>query len=126
MARKKSPSRLDKRKEVEAAEALGSTGTEKKKARKKSAKKAATTTTKRKSRKKSASLERRRLVWGVFSSSMKEEARFPYDQRKEADEKIEQLMAKGKKMYFVQPIKELIPDAPPPPAEKSPAVEKKK
>ncbi len=39
---------------------------------------------------------------------MKEEARFPYDQRSAAEERLEQLRAKGKKMYFIQPIKELI------------------
>ena len=39
---------------------------------------------------------------------MKEEARFPYDQREAAEERLEQLRSKGKKMYFIQPIKELI------------------
>ncbi len=51
-------------------------------------------------------------MWGVFSGSLKEEARFPYDQRKEAEKKLEQLLAKGKKLYFIQPIKEVITDAP--------------
>jgi len=67
---------------------------------------------KRKSRSKKAAAEaRKRLVWGVFSSSMKEEARFPYDQRKEAEKKLEQLSSKSKKPFFIQPIKEII-DAP--------------
>lgn len=103
MARKTS-SRLSKRREVEAAEAQGETP---KKKRKQSAKK--TTTTRRKAK----AAERKRLVWGVFSSSLKEEARFPYDQRKEAEKKLKQLLDKGKRTYFLQPIKEVITDAPP-------------
>ena len=74
---------------------------------------------KRKStRKKSASEARKRLVWGVFSSSMKEEGRFPYDQRKEAEKKLEQLSSKSKKQYFIQPMKEIISDAAKKPAAK--------
>ncbi|MBD3672084.1 MAG: hypothetical protein HUJ26_01045 [Planctomycetaceae bacterium] len=80
------------------------TATKKKKKKKKS---------KRKSRSKKAVAEaRKRLVWGVFSSSMKEEARFPYDQRKEAEKKLEQLSSKSKKPFFIQPIKEIINEAP--------------
>lgn len=72
--------------------------------------------TKRKSRSKKATAEaRKRLVWGVFSSSMKEEARFPYDQRKEAEKKLEQLSAKSKKPFFIQPMKELISESAPVP-----------
>ena len=42
---------------------------------------------------------------------MREEARFDYDCRKEADKKAEKLKAKGKKLYWVQPIKEeIIPE----------------
>lgn len=81
-----------------------STTTKKKKKKKKSA---------RKSRSKKAVAEaRKRLVWGVFSSSMKEEARFPYDQRKEAEKKLEQLSSKSKKPFFIQPIKEIINETP--------------
>jgi hypothetical protein len=102
MARK-TASRLSKRREVEAAEAQGATKTKK---RKKASKKKATT------RRKVKSTERKRLVWGVFSSSLKEEARFPYDQRKEAEKKLQALLDKGKRMYFLQPIKEVITDSP--------------
>ncbi|HAW32156.1 MAG TPA: hypothetical protein DCY03_29300, partial [Planctomycetaceae bacterium] len=50
---------------------------------------------------------RRRLFWGVFTGSMKEESRFAYDQRDAAVERIEQLRLKNaKKLYFIQPIKE--------------------
>ena len=103
MARK-TASRLSKRREVEAAEAQGTT--KKKKKRKKATKKKAA------SRRKAKSTERKRLVWGVFSSSLKEEARFPYDQRKEAEKKLKALLDKGKRMYFIQPIKEVITDSP--------------
>jgi hypothetical protein len=113
--KRKSPSRLDKRREVEAADALEKSesdgaGTKKKKtAKKKAAKKATTRRTKTKAP------QRKRLVWAVFSGNMKEEARFPYDQRKDAEKKLESLRAKAtKKMYFIQPIKEPLPDAPTP------------
>ena len=97
MARKV-PSRLAKRREVEAAEAKPASA---KKTKATTAKKATT-------RKKTKAPERKRLIWGVFSGTMKEEARFPYDQRAAAEERLEQLRSKGKKMYFIQPIKELI------------------
>ena len=101
MARK-TPSRLDKRKEFEAAEAMEAT-TGKKKSKKKAAPR---------KRAKEKAPERRQLIWAIFSGNMKEEARFPYDQRAEADEKVEKLRAKSKKLYFVQPIKEAVPEAP--------------
>jgi hypothetical protein len=94
MARK-TASRLQKRREVEAADSRPAT--------KKRAVAKKTTT-----RKKTKAPERKKLIWGVFSSTMKEEARFPYDQRAAAEERLEQLRAKGKRMYFIQPIKELV------------------
>lgn len=102
MARK-SPSRLEMRKQVEAAEAAGEKGGEEKKARKST--KAAAPRAKRTKEKVQA---RKRLVWVVFSGSMKEEGRFPYDQLAAAHEKIEQLKLKSKKMYFIQPVKEIL------------------
>ena len=64
-----------------------------------------------KRKKKSTDPTRFRLIWGVYSSSMREEARFDYDRRKDADKKADQLTAKGKKLYWVQPIKEeIIPE----------------
>lgn len=95
MARK-TASRAAKRAEADAAEALEKSGTKKKK-------KAAKRKTTRKSAK---STERRRLVWGVFSGTLKEEARFPYDQKAEAEAKLEALRSRGKRLYFLQPIKE--------------------
>ena len=115
MARK-TPSRKELRKQAEAVDAQEkagtNSGTKKKKAKKKAVRKTSTT---RARRAKEKAPQRKRLVWGVFSGSMKEEARFPYDQRKEADEKIAQLRARSKKLYFIQPIKEPIPE--PAPAE---------
>lgn len=96
MARK-APNRLQKRREAEAAESRPAT-----------TKKRATAAKKAGVRKKTKAPERKRLIWGVFSGTMKEEARFPYDQRAAAEERLEQLRSKGKKMYFIQPIKELI------------------
>jgi len=49
---------------------------------------------------------RKRLVWIIYNGSMKEEARFNYDQLAEAEERIEALRQKSKKLYFIQPLKE--------------------
>lgn len=106
MARK-TPSRRELRKQVEAAEAIEKADGAKKKPTRK---KAAATRTRRT---KAKTTQRKRLVWAVFSGSMKEEARFPYDQRTAAEEKIEQLKQKSpKKMYFIQPVKEVLAEAP--------------
>ncbi|MEZ6056273.1 MAG: hypothetical protein R3C01_06170 [Planctomycetaceae bacterium] len=99
-------SRLQLRREAEAAEGR-ETPVKKSAAVKKKAAKAAT-----KSRKKVKPTERKRLVWALYSNTLKEEGRFPYDQRKEADEKLEQLLARGKKLYFLQAIKEPISGEP--------------
>ncbi|MCA8992498.1 MAG: hypothetical protein KDA69_06980 [Planctomycetaceae bacterium] len=91
--------RLQKRIEAEAAEKRGTT-----KKAKKATKKKSTTTRKRKTK----APERKRLLWGVFSGTLKEEGRYPYDQHDKAVERLEQLRAKSKKLYFIQPIKELL------------------
>lgn len=57
---------------------------------------------------------RRRLVWVVYSSTMREEGRYLYYERAQAEEKLEQLLSKGKRKYFIQPIKEALnPDGTP-------------
>ncbi|HAB13453.1 MAG TPA: hypothetical protein DCE47_17370, partial [Planctomycetaceae bacterium] len=62
-------------------------------------------------KKKSTEPIRYRLIWGVYSSGMREETRFDYGKRKDADKKAEQLTARGKKLFWVQPIKEeIIPE----------------
>jgi hypothetical protein len=108
MARKTS-SRLELRRQAEAAESQGTpaetteTGAAKKKVaavKKKAAPRARRT--------KAKAQVRKRLVWGVFSSSMKEEGRFLYADREGADAKAAQLAEKHKRTYFVQPIKEII------------------
>lgn len=101
MARK-TPSRLELRKQAEAAESAEKSGEEKK------PKKATKAATPRAKRTKEKVVARKRLVWVVFSGSMKEEGRFPYDQLDAAHEKIEQLKLKSKKMYFIQPVKEIL------------------
>jgi len=100
MARK-TPSRMELRKQAEAAESAGKSTTRKKK---KATKKKAT----RARRAKDKLPERRKLFWVVFNASMKEESRFEYDQRKEAEERLETLKAKSKKPYFIQAIKEVL------------------
>jgi hypothetical protein len=56
--------------------------------------------------------QRKRMVWCVFNGSMKEEGRFPYDQRKDAEKKLDLLAQKSKKPFFIQPVKEVISDGP--------------
>ena len=114
------------RREVEAAEAAGVVDTTKK-----TRKKAATSRTKSekadgkeaprkkrvaKPRTKRAreAAQRRRLVWVVYSSTMREEGRFLYFERDKAEERLQQLLSKGKRRYFIQPIKEALnPDGTP-------------
>jgi hypothetical protein len=116
MARK-TPSRLQLRRDVEAAEEKKKTAKKTKAKTKTKAKaKVKTKTTKKKAVRKKAKAKaptRKRLVWGVFSGNLKEQARFPYDQRAAAEEKIKQLRTRSaKKMFFIQPIKEPITDLP--------------
>lgn len=54
--------------------------------------------------------ERKRAVWVLYSSSMKEEGRYPYDQKEAADARLAVLQARGKRLYFMQMVKELITD----------------
>lgn len=100
-------SRISKRREAEAAETLEKTNPKKKKkpAAKKTTRKKTSTS---RSRRVKDVPPRRRLVWVVYSSTMREEGRFLYHERKKAEEKLKQLLAKGKRRYFIQPIKELL------------------
>ena len=101
MARKIA-SRKELRAEAEAAEAL-ETGKKKKAAKKAPAK--------RKSRAKAAAEVRLKAFWGVFNQSLKRVALYDYSQKKAAEQKAEELTAKGKSPHFVQPVKEIIEDA---------------
>lgn len=119
-----SKKRLEKRAELEAAEKAGKTG---KAAKKKAKKKAAT----RSRKKKADTPARRRLVWVVYSSTMREEGRYLYHERDKAEEKLNALLAKGKRRYFIQPIKEpldsdgnpMVSDDDPPARKAAPAPE---
>jgi hypothetical protein len=51
---------------------------------------------------------RLRARWGVFDAGMKQVAIFDYNQRAAADEKLANLLGKGKGGYFVQLVKELL------------------
>lgn len=53
---------------------------------------------------------RKKLLWGVYSGTMKEEGRFAYADRAGADNRAAELSAKHKKIFFVQPIKEPLGD----------------
>lgn len=131
MARK-TQSRMELRRQAEAAEAGGAAaeeaddeleveadaeeeesgdddGDDAPKKKKKPAKKKAAP---RPKRTKAKAIIRKRLMWGVFSSSMKEEARFPFADRDAADQKMKTLAEKHKRTYFIQKIKEPIADAP--------------
>lgn len=120
-----SKKRLEKRTELEAAEKAGKT---RKAAKKKARKKSATT---RSRKKKADTPARRRLVWVVYSSTMREEGRYLYHERDKAEEKLNALLAKGKRRYFIQPIKEpldadgnpMVPDDDPPAKKAAPAPE---
>jgi hypothetical protein len=111
MARK-TPSRLEMRRQVEAAGEAGAATdkTAKKRVKTKDATKKPSTR-----RTKTKVAERKRLMWAVYNGSMKEEGRFAYDARDSAEEKVQQLKLKSpKKIFFIQAIKEtIIPPAKP-------------
>lgn len=116
------------RREVEAAEAAGVETSAKKKATRKTAdggeapkkrakkegapkkKKAA----KPRTRRAKEAMQRRRLVWVVYSSTMREEGRFLFHEKSKADELLATLLGRGKRRYFMQPVKETLnPDGTP-------------
>ena len=108
---KRTQNRRELRDQAEAAEKLekssgGEAGAVEKKKGKEPKKKAAA----KPKRSKAKVIVRKRMLWGVFSSSMKEEGRFPYADREGAEAKATDLAARHKRTYFVQPIKEPLPD----------------
>jgi hypothetical protein len=58
---------------------------------------------------------RLRARWGVFDGGMRQVAIFDYNQRAAADEKVAALLAKDKGLFFLQIVKEPMPE--PAPAE---------
>lgn len=57
--------------------------------------------------------------WGVFDAGMKQVAIFNYNQRSEAEKKVADLAAKKSTTFFLQIVKEPMPE--PEPAEAAPA-----
>jgi hypothetical protein len=57
--------------------------------------------------------------WAVFDAGMKQIAVFDYNQKAEADQKVAELKAKKNAAYFIQIVKEPMPE--PKEAEASPA-----
>jgi hypothetical protein len=51
--------------------------------------------------------------WGVFDAGMKQVAIFDYNQRAAADQKIAELSAKKNAIYFLQLVKEPMPEPTP-------------
>jgi len=105
---KRTTSRLELRRQAEAAES-SEPGAAKKKAVKEPKKKAAP----RAKRTKAKVVVRKRMLWGVFSSSLKEEGRFAYAEKEAAEARAAELAVKHKRTYFVQPIKEVMADREP-------------
>ena len=100
MARK-TVSHKELRREVEAAERAEAD-------QPKTAKKKAAGETKRKSRAKTPKEVRLKAFWGVFNQSMKRVSVFEYNQRKQADQKANELTTNQKTPHFVQLVKEVI------------------
>ena len=103
MARK-TASRLDKRREAEAAEAMEAEAPPKKKKKKAS-----------KRKKKVVAEARMKLFWGIFSPSMKRVALFDFNQKKRAQKRCDELTAKGKGDHFVMKVKDEITEPLPEP-----------
>lgn len=55
-------------------------------------------------------VQRRRAVWIIYSSSMREEGRYPYDRKADAEARLEALRLRGKRLYWLQMVKEPIID----------------
>jgi hypothetical protein len=54
--------------------------------------------------------------WGVFDGGMKQVAIFDYNQRGAAEKKLADLLNRKKGVYFLQVVKEPMPEAAPPEA----------
>ena len=98
------------REQVEAAEKQGKTAAGEAAGDKKKAKDGKKKAAAKPKRSKVKVIVRKRMLWGVFSSSLKEEGRFPYAEKDAAEARAADLAAKHKRTYFVQPIKEPLPE----------------
>ena len=63
---------------------------------------------KRKSRSKVQADIRMKLFWGVFNQTAKRVALYEYSQRKQAEQKAQDLGASGKSPHFIQKVKEQV------------------
>jgi hypothetical protein len=98
------------REQVEAAEKQGKTAAGEAAGDKKKAKDGKKKAAAKPKRSKVKVIVRKRMLWGVFSSSLKEEGRFPYAEKDAAEARAADLAARHKRTYFVQPIKEPLPE----------------
>ena len=61
---------------------------------------------KRKSKAKDPEAIRMKLFWGVFNQTMKRVALYEFNQKKQAEQKADELNAAGKQPHFVMKVKE--------------------
>ena len=61
---------------------------------------------KRKSKTKDPESIRMKLFWGVFNQTMKRVALYEFNQKKQAEQKADELNAAGKQPHFVMKVKE--------------------
>lgn len=105
---KRIANRRELREQAEAAEKRGAPAGEEPAADKKKAKEPKKKSAPRSKRSKVKVVLRKRLLWAVYSGSMKEEGRFPYAEREKAEARAAELTEKHKKTFFVQPVKEVL------------------
>jgi hypothetical protein len=93
--------------QAEQAEGAGATPTAAPRAKRKPA------APKAKKARKPKEAPRQRVRWGVFDGGMKQVAIFDYKQRAAADQKVLELNTRKKGDYFLQMVKEPMPDPAP-------------
>jgi hypothetical protein len=98
------------REQADAAEKQGKTTSESGASEKKKVKDPKKKAAAKPKRSKVKVIVRKRMLWAVFSASLKEEGRFAYAERDAADARAAELAAKHKRTFFVQAIKEPLPD----------------
>ena len=119
---RKTVSRLELRRQSEAAEAQETSGEAKPKT-KRAAKTDGDAVPKvrkpavRAKKKKKVEIIRLRRTWGVFDNNNQQVASFPYAERAAADQKLKELNEKGKTPFFMQPVNEPIVEPKPEGAE---------
>ncbi len=104
--------RRELREAADAAEAKDSQVKETDEAPKKKAAKKAPPAVKVKKTRKKKEPPRMCARWGVFDAAMKQVAIFAYNQKAEADQKVADLVAKKKAVYFLQMVKEPMAEVP--------------